>query len=142
MSTTIEPSDFGKLLKGVEINVYQAKGYVGNPGTWHAHVSTESGWGTRRNYFEGCILPPTKRALRWAAENDKPEPNPQKVRALRNGGDGYFWADIGHCDTEDEARERACVVVGYIFGQRLAEKVGPQVIPAKHIPAERKVAFA
>lgn len=139
MSATIEPADFGKLLKGVEINVYQAKGYGDKPGEWHAHVSTNSGWGTRRNYFEGCVLPPTDRSIREASRQ---QPKPRKVRAIRNGGEGYYWVDCGYYDSQDMAREHACLVVGHIFGKRLAEKIGPQVIPAQHFSAEKQVRFA
>lgn len=107
--------DSSDLLEGVSINVYQAKSNVNKPGAWHAHVCLPDHWD---NYFEGCEV---------------------ASRALRNGGYGYWWTDAGYCDSEDEARSRACAIVGHVFGRRLAEKIGPRTVPATVIPAERKL---
>lgn len=113
----MKTADYNDLVAGVEINVYQARGVSGKPGTWHAHVSLPDRWG---NYFEGCEA---------------------AGRALRNNGWGHWWTDVGHCETEDEARQKACSVVGHVYGRRLAEALGPREIPATLIPAERKVSL-
>ena len=112
----MEPHDIGKLVKGIEINVYQSKSYPDNPGKWHAHVS--GGHLTKAEIESGGCHPV------------RPE-------------EGEWWTDAGHyADTEQEARERACALVGSIFGQRLAKLLGPQIIPATTIDPKQRVTLA
>jgi hypothetical protein len=87
--------DIVDLMDGVQLEVSHAQS-----GAWFAYVSLPNGW---RNYMEG---------------------GPHGVRPRRNGGNGFWWDDIAG-DTEAEAREKGCDVVGYVFGRRLAEAMGP-----------------
>jgi hypothetical protein len=139
---------FDGLVDGVEVKVYQAKSCADAPGAWHAHVALPSGWG---NYIVGAMLPPTEihaESIAWAVKRDvargrrlvdvlRELPSAYPVRPV-NGGQGW-WCDVGFCVSEDEARERACAVVGYVFGQRLRERLRPVVVPQKVIPSPRSV---
>lgn len=116
----MEPHDIGKLIQGIEINIYQAKSYPDNPGKWHAHIS-------------GSNL--TEEELRDAGAHPTFDPSGGSRRAP-----GHWWTDAGsYADTEQEARENACVVIGSIFGQRLAKTLGPQTIPAKTVDPKQRV---
>ena len=112
----MEPHDIGKIIKGIEINVYQAKSYPNNPGSWHAHIS------------QGDI---TQEEILAAGVHPTFDPTRSE-----------WWTAVSSSDTEEEAREKACVVIGSIFGQRLAKTLGPQTIPATTTPAKRQIKLA
>jgi hypothetical protein len=114
----VEPHDIGKLIQGIQINVYQAKSYPNKPGKWHAHVS-------------GGHL--TKEEIEIAIEI-------AGEHGVYDESKDEWWIDAGsHSDSELEARERACAFIGSIFGQRLAKTLGPQTIPAETIAPKQRV---
>ncbi len=108
----MEPHDIGKLIKGIKIDVYQTKSYLDNPDSWHAHIS---GGHLTETEIEnaGC----------------------QAIRSEK----GEWWIRVSSSGTEDEAREKACTVIGSIFGQRLAKMLDSQVVPEPIRPIKRRV---
>jgi hypothetical protein len=125
--------DVARLLRGVRWEVYQAKSYPGKPGAWHAHVS-----GLRYGDLDDLAMrypSGTAEGIAYQIERKAADSTNDglgyrqalrevlgsyatRVRVVPNGGGD--WTDVGYCSTADEARERACAVIGHVLGRRLA----------------------
>lgn len=100
-----------ELLAGIGVSISQSL-----RGPWYAYVSLPGGW---PNYL--------KDGPKYAAPVQSPQ--------------GYYWTDCGPAETEEEARSRACAVIGYVYGQRLLEQVGDRNIPAQLVPGPSAFSF-
>lgn len=155
-----EMPDVQRLLRGVEYTVYQAKGYGGKPGAWHAHVS-----GLRRGDLDDLVLRTAsvgaegiahqiERKVAMLVEETGRDERQAREDVLRSyagryrvtfndvSSTGGTWTDVGFCSSEDEARERACLVIGWVLGRRLARATAGYVPRPEPVPAIRNGAFA
>lgn len=131
----------GRAAAGLEMNVYRA-----HDGSWHAHIK-----GVRQWDLEGLRMRTASVSARGVAEAvERDVARGEDLRAaLDSRRDRYSvtevggnaWCDVGFCGTEQEARDRACEVIGYVIGKRLARALAPQVIPAQTVPGKSRVAL-
>lgn len=130
-----------RAAAGLEMNVYRAR-----EGDWHAHVT-----GVRQRDLDGLRMRTASISSRGIAEMIEREVTAgadlRDALSTRVGRypvtevGGNAWCDVGFCGTEQEARERACEVIGYVIGKRLAVALGPQTIPARTVPGKVRVAL-
>lgn len=155
-----EMPDIARLLRGVEFKVYQAHGHGGRAaGPWHAHVS-----GLRRGDLDDLALRPasvTAQGIAYAIERKAAGSTNDGLgyrQALREVLDSYAsryrvtfndesttggtWTDVGFCSSADEARERACLIIGWVLGRRLAQATAAYTPAPVPVPAVCAGAFA
>lgn len=102
-----------ELLKGVSLKVYEA-----TTGTWHGHVTLA--FDMPREWLDNA-----------------PYGRPVSRETPTNG----LWTDIGYCESEQQALDRCCAVIGHVAGHALARELGPQEIPATVVPGKRRMEF-
>lgn len=150
--------DMTRLLKGVGYNVYQARGTSRQEnGPWHAHVS-----GLRRGDLYGLAMRSAgisaegiarridekiddlvaNHGRDWRDARDEVLGSYASRYNITPNGDSGDWADVGFCGSEDEARERACEIIGHVFGRRLAAATAGFVPEPAVVPAIREGVFA
>lgn len=152
-----EMPEVARLLRGVEFKVYQGKTYPGKPGPWHAHVS-----GLRQGDLDDLLMrlaSVSAEGVAYGIERKAADLVDNHGRGYRqalrevldsyasrycvtaNGLDRADWTDVGFCATADEARERACVVIGHVLGRRLARATAGYVPTPVPVPPIRTGAF-
>lgn len=143
----LQDTDLTTLLRGIRFNVYQAKSYDNRPGTWHGHIA-----GIRRSDVDGARLPlATATAERIAHQVEQRRAEGENLDELLRDCPRDFpihvshgsewWCDVGFCASEDEARERVCRVIGYIFGRRLARATAGYTPQPQPVPPVREGSF-
>lgn len=158
--TTREMPDAARLLRGVEYRVYQAMSTrYGKPGAWLAHVS-----GLQRGDLDDCLLRSAslnaegiagmmeRKIALLVADYGFVEPEARE-KVLQSYASRYritfqgepdsrgYWTEVGHCSSADEARERACAVIGHVFGRRLSRATAGYVPTPEPVPAIGEAAF-
>lgn len=133
----------GDLARGISFKVYRAAS-----GEWHGHVVGVREWelrGLRLPWAFPAVERVAHDVIEKVAAGDFATYSEAVAHYRWDGpiaevGDNA-WTDVGFCATEDEARERCCAIIGWCVGKRLAVATGPEVVPARTIPARREVAF-
>lgn len=123
------------------MKVYQARGYGGHPGPWHAHVA-----GLKRGDLDGLTMRYSSVSAEGIASAIARKVD--EGASLSDVLDGYHnprvrfaapsnptWCDVGFCSSSNEARERACQIIGHVLGRRLARATASYVPPPARVPA-------
>lgn len=112
MSRNKDRLRIGPLVEGLEFRVgYQTT-------AWYGHVIMPPGW-----------------PQAWLEEA------PFGAVIGESGKDGGCWSSVGLCESEDEARERCCAVMGFVVGRCLTRELGEKVVPAHTLPGRARAVF-